>query len=605
MWLAVLTLLIIIVFGVIYIVSGISPDSEEEMGAFDAFWQTFTRALDPGTMAGDTSWGRLIGVLVTIGGIFILSALIGVLTTSLDEKLQMLRKGRSLVIEENHTLILGWSPKVMQIISELIIANENQKKPRIVIMADEDKMMMDDEIRSNITNTKNTKIICRTGDPLNLSDLTIVNPNGAKSIIILSPDKKNPDTYVIKTVLALTLNPKRKEGKFNIVAEIKEEVNLEVAQIVGKDEAMFVLSPDLTARITAQTCRQSGLSIIYMQLLCYEGDELYFKQESALNGKTYKDAVFAYNNSTVLGYLNKDNEIKINPPFETVLTKDDKLLAISEDDDTIIQSGLKDFKLKQNEIILSMPKSAVKKEKNLILGWNERGKMIIRELDEYVSPGSEVHILSDISKTEKIQESIEKIVKNQSVKFIQGDITSAKVLNDLGVLSYDNIIILSYYDIEIQEADAKTLICLLHIRNIADKEGAKVNIVSEMFDQRNRELAEVTKADDFIISEDLISRYITQLSETPDLKKVFDDLFRSEGSEIYLKDIEDYVKTGVPVNFYTVLESASLKHETALGYRIITKAHEVDENYGICMNPDKSKEIVFSPGDKVIVLAEN
>ncbi len=605
MWLAVLTLLIIIVFGVVYILSGISPDSEEGIGTFEAFWQTFTRSLDPGTMAGDTGWGRLIGVLVTIGGIFILSALIGVITTSLDEKLQMLRKGRSLVIEENHTLILGWSPKIMQIISELIIANDNQKKPRIVIMADEDKMMMDDEIRSNILNTKNTKIICRTGNPLNLSDLSIVNPNGAKSIIILSPDKKNPDTYVIKTMLALTLNPKRKAGKFNIVAEIKDEVNLEVAQIVGKDEAMFVLSPDLTAGITAQTCRQSGLSIIYMQLLCYEGDELYFKQESALNGKTYKDAVFAYNNSTVLGYLNKDNKIKINPPFDTVLTKEDKILAISEDDDTIVQSGLKDFKLKQNDIILSMPKSAVKKEKNLIMGWNERGKMIIRELDEYVSPGSEVHILSDISKTEKIQESIEKIVKNQSVKFFQGDITSAKVLNDLGILSYDNIIILSYYDIEIQEADAKTLICLLHIRNMADKGGVKVNIVSEMFDQRNRELAEVTKADDFIISEDLISRYITQLSETPDLKKVFDELFRSEGSEIYLKDIEDYVKTGVGVNFYTLLESASLKQETALGYRIIKNAHSVEENYGICVNPDKLKEMVFSKGDKIIVLAEN
>jgi hypothetical protein len=178
-------------------------------------------------------------------------------------------------------------------------------------------------------------------------------------------------------------------------------------------------------------------------------------------------------------------------------------------------------------------------------------------------------------------------------------------LNNIGILNFDNIIILSYYDIEVQEADAKTLICLLHIRNIADKVGAKVNIVSEMFDQRNRELAEVTRADDFIISEDLISRYITQLSETPDLKKVFDDLFRSEGSEIYLKDALDYVKPGVPINFYTVLESASLKHETALGYRIIKNSHSVEENYGICMNPDKSKEIIFSQGDKVIVLAEN
>jgi len=51
-----------------------------------------------------------------------------------------MRKGRSRVIERNHTLILGWSPTVFAIIGELIIANENQRRPRIVILADHDKV---------------------------------------------------------------------------------------------------------------------------------------------------------------------------------------------------------------------------------------------------------------------------------------------------------------------------------------------------------------------------------------------------------------------------------------------------------------------------------
>ncbi|MCD4794261.1 MAG: NAD-binding protein [Bacteroidales bacterium] len=605
-WLAIISLLVMIIFGVIYTLTGLNIEGEESMGFFEAFWQSMLRSIDPGTMAGDTGWVfRMIGLLITIGGIFILSTLIGVLTTSLDEKLEKLRKGRSLVIESDHTLILGWSPKVMQIISELIIANENQKKPRIVILADEDKVIMEDEIRENIPNTKNTKVICRTGDPLDLVDLAIVNPNGAKSVIVLSPDKKNADTYVIKTVLALTLNPKRKEGKYHIVAEIKDDVNMEVAQIVGKDEAMFVLSPDLTARITAQTCKQSGLSIIYMQLLCYEGDEMYFEQENALTGKTFKDAIFSYNDSTVLGFMNNEGEVKINPPHDTVLSEDDQILAITEDDDTIIMSGINDYRIKNEVIIKSVPKTSVKKEKNVILGWNERGKIIIRELDEYVAPGSEIHIISDIKKTEKFKNSLDKIIKNQTVKFITGDITSGSVLENIGILDYENIIILNYYDIDVQEADAKTLISLLHIRNMADKEGVKVNIVSEMFDQKNQELAEVTKADDFIISEDLISRYLTQLSETPDLKKVFDDLFNAEGSEIYLKGAEDYVKLDELINFYTLLESATYKNETAIGYRIVKKSHSAEDNYGICINPDKTKEFSLSEGDKVIVLAED
>ena len=43
------------------------------------------------------------------------------------------------VMEEDFTLILGWSSKVFTIISELVAANENQKKPRIVILSGNDK----------------------------------------------------------------------------------------------------------------------------------------------------------------------------------------------------------------------------------------------------------------------------------------------------------------------------------------------------------------------------------------------------------------------------------------------------------------------------------
>ena len=607
MWLAVLSLLIIVFFGIIYTVTGINMEGETEgMGFFEAMWQTLLRSIDPGTMAGDTGWiFRIIGLLITIGGIFILSTLIGVLTTSLDDKLENLRKGRSLVIEENHTLILGWSPKVIKIISELIIANENQKKPRIVILAEKDKVETEDTIREEIPDTGNTKIICRTGNPLDITDLKIVNPDGAKSIIILSPEKENADTYVIKSILALTLNPKRKEEKYHIVAEIKDERNMEVAQIVGKDEAMFVLSPDLTARITAQTCRQSGLSIIYRQLFCYEGDEMYFKNEKSLAGKTYKDALFAYNTSSVIGFKDAEGKIHINPLPDTKLSENDEILAITEDDDTIILSGFSEYNIKEDAVIKSEPKSSVKKERNLILGWNKRGKIIIRELDEYVAEGSEIDIISDLEDTDVLMDELQDVISNQRVNFIHGDITSSAELAKNDIISYDNIIILSYYDIDIQEADAKTLICLLHIRNMADKEGKKVNIVSEMFDQKNRELAEVTKADDFIISEDLISLFLTQLSETPDLKNVMDILFEAEGSEFYLKDAKDYIKLDEEVNFYTVLEAAAYKNETAVGYRIIKNAHSVENNYGIKVNPKKDETVKFSEGDKIIVLAED
>ncbi len=55
-----------------------------------------------------------------------------------------------------------------------------------------------------------------------------------------------------------------------------------------------MLVPDLLARVTVQTCRQSGLSVVYQELLDYGGDEIYFKNEPAITGKTFGEVLGLY-----------------------------------------------------------------------------------------------------------------------------------------------------------------------------------------------------------------------------------------------------------------------------------------------------------------------
>ena len=50
-----------------------------------------------------------------------------------------------------------------------------------------------------------------------------------------------------------------------------------------------------------------------------------------------------------------------------------------------------------------------------------------------------------------------------------------------------------------------------------------------MLDLRNRELAEVTQADDFIVSDQLISLMLAQVAENKHLNAVFADLFDPRG----------------------------------------------------------------------------
>jgi len=595
-------LIIVLIAGLVTLTAGLR-EGDAQPDFTELVWLGLLRTLDPGTMGGDRGNVQYLGAMLafTFGGIFVVSALIGILNSGIDARLQELRKGRSFVVEKNHTIILGWSPQIFSIIAELVVANANQHKPVIVVLADKDKVDMEDEIRAQVKELKNTRVVCRTGSPLSISDLEIANPYAAKAIIILSPAVDDPDIQVIKSILALTNNPQRRVESYHIVAEIRAAKNLPVAKMVGGQEATLVLVGDLLARIIAQTCRQSGLSIVYTELLDFGGDEIYFKTETGLVGKTFGDALLAFEDSALLGVRFNDGRLALNPPMTTRIQTGDQIIAVSADDDTVRLSGLMDHSIDANAI--RAPRAdQPKPESTLILGWNNRAATIVKELDRYVARGSEVLLVaeSEIDLTAVMPE-----LANQKLAIQRGDTTDRRVLDDLRAERFDHIIVLSYSDaLDEQAADAKTLITLLHLREISERVHSDFAIVSEMLDLRNRELADVTRADDFIVSDKLISLLLSQLSENKNLEAVFQDLFDPEGSELYLKSAGDYVELGKPLNFYTVVESARRRGEIALGYRVKAQSGDAAQAYGVRVNPKKSERVTFAEGDRVIVLAE-
>jgi voltage-gated potassium channel Kch len=544
-------------------------------------------------------------LFVTIGGIFIVSILIGTITSGLEARLAELRKGRSRVIERQFTLILGWSSKVYSIIGELLIANENQRDPCIVILGERDKIEMEDDIRAKFPDTKNTRIICRSGNPLDLDDLAVVDPHSARSIVVLAPETENPDIHVIKSVLAITNNPARKQQPYHIVAEIREPRNLEAAALVGGKEAIYVQGEDLIARVTAQTCRQSGLSVVYTELLDFDGAEIYFKHEPALAGRTYREVISAFEDSTVMGIMTAAGAALINPPMDTAFGSGDQVIAITEDDDTLVLSASAGGGLPDVGAIAHREKLAAAPERILILGWNRKAQAIIEELDNYVAPGSETIVICRHEGAREILMSVARRMQRQKVRFADGDITHSATLAAIKAATFEHVILLSYTDLPIQEADAKTLITLLHLRNLADAAGTRLSIVSEMMDLRNRALAQIARADDFIVSDKLVSLMMSQLSENKNLEQVFKVLFSSEGSEIYIRPMTDYIKLGTTVDFYTVLEAAAQRGETAIGYRLMKHADDKDKGYGVNVNPRKSGQHSFAENDQIVVLAEN
>ena len=177
-------------------------------------------------------------------------------------------------MEKGHTVVYGWSPEVFSVVSELVAANESRPSACIAVLAEKDKVEMEDEFRDRVGKTKNTRVVCMTGDPIDIDDLELVNPHEARSIIVLPPEGGDADSRVIKTILALTNNPSRRREPYHIVSRMREPENVGVARMVGGAEVELVPVDDLIARITAQTCRQSGLSAVYTDLLDFGGHEI-------------------------------------------------------------------------------------------------------------------------------------------------------------------------------------------------------------------------------------------------------------------------------------------------------------------------------------------
>ena len=112
--------------------------------------------------------------------------MVAFITSVFEAKLDELKRGRSIVLENEHTLILGFGDRILEIIRELIEANESEADASIVILAENDKEEMDNLIRDNIENTLSTRIITRSGVVTNINNLKKVMAEQAPSIIVMT-----------------------------------------------------------------------------------------------------------------------------------------------------------------------------------------------------------------------------------------------------------------------------------------------------------------------------------------------------------------------------------------------------------------------------------
>ncbi|MET0544876.1 MAG: hypothetical protein ABWZ40_01070 [Caulobacterales bacterium] len=605
MWLVIATAIVIVIATLLLHFGGIGPEDGAPLKDDEALWASLMRTLDAGAVGADVGWGfRAIMLVVTFWGIFVVSSLIGILSAGVQQKLDELRKGRSIVLEHGHTVILNWSPSIFDIIGELAVAHADDRKFRIVVLAQKDKVEMEDELGAKLDLPGNVRVICRSGDPTDLNDLKIVNLENSGAVIVVASDEPGADSQSIKTILALVYDPNRRKEPYRIAAEFRSAANAAIGKDVGGTEAQIVQADDLLSRIIVQCSRQAGLSAVYSELLDFAGCEIYTLNIPELHGRPYSDAVMAFDKGAIIGICDPQGNVTLNPPMEHIISPQMRAVMIVEDKKSVHLSSTKS-RMVDLSSVREAPAKNQGPERTLILGWNRRAPTIVAELASYMTPGSTLTIAADMPDLEQRTAGIVLPNDNLKVFFVVSDTGQQATLGKLDVLSYDHVIVLAYSDeLSMQAADTRTLVTLLHLRRVSASAGKHINIVSEMTDIRNRELADITQADDFVVSNRLVSLMLAQASENEATAAIFKDLLDEDGSEIYMRPVEDYVSIAQPVNFFTITESARRRGETAFGYwRKPNSGADTGAPTGVILNPVKAEHVLFAKGDHVIVLA--
>lgn len=591
-------------------------------GRLTAVWVSVGQTLKIGGAVGSPLY-VLASVSLALVALLFVSTLVSLITTGINRRIMSLRRGHSTVVETRHTVVLGWSDQVFPVIGELVAANANQRRSAIAVLAPQDKVGMEEEISARVGDSGRTRIICRNGSTTDPAELRRVSPRTAKAVLVLPPTGDTGDAHVVKTLLALDAavhgSGEAAAGAVAVVvAAVRDSRNHLTARLAAGPTGHVLCVDDIVARLLVSTARQPGLSLVYSELLDFDGDEFYPVPPGDLVGRTFGEALLSFDTSAVVGLLHGGGSVTLNPDPGTVIGPADRIIAISRDDDTAVRADVP-APVDHGAIVTAAPATA-RVERLLLLGWNRRAPLVIDQLDQYVGPGTTLDVVAlGVHAATDGARGVTAARSRLEVSFHDGDITDPLTLAKLDVPSYDGVIVIGETAPEAVDApltslapvtdpqaraDDRTLVTLLHLRAIGEAARRDIALTTEMSDDANRLLAPAQDGADFIVSGRLISLLMTQISESPYLAAVFAELFDAEGHEFHLKPATDYVRAGHEVSFATAVEAARRRGECAVGYRLRARS-TTGPDYGVRINPDKRRRVRFCAEDWLIVLAES
>eukprot|EP01012_Entosiphon_sulcatum_P028750 TRINITY_DN3486_c0_g1_i1.p1 TRINITY_DN3486_c0_g1~~TRINITY_DN3486_c0_g1_i1.p1 ORF type:complete len:1047 (-),score=166.69 TRINITY_DN3486_c0_g1_i1:35-3175(-) len=601
-----LNVLLILIGGMLYFV--VKGDS---LGA--SLWSAWLFIIDTGALGDESEMGgAAVALMQTIGGMLVFALVIGITSDAISEKFDSLKMGKAMVMETNHSLILGWSDKTIPYIKEIALANESEGGGVIVILSENPKAETENAITMSGVDLKGSTVVVRTGNPSEAHYLLHVSALHARSIVVMSPVDISPqeaDMWSLRVVLCLT-----GIGYHNghVVAEVRDIDNIHLFNIISGTEIEPIVAHDFIGRLIVQSSRQSGLAEVLGRLFGFEGCEFYLERWPDLEGCTWHDVFFRFADAVPIGILTSDNRTILLPDTNFVLQDGDAVIVLAEDNDSYKPAAAPkyDFTKPLPELSAGAHHLSQKHVENvLLLGWRRDLADIFVEVDNNCLPGSTLTVMAGVpleARDSKLTENgrPRHNLVNCTVKHVVGNITVRRDLDALPIEAYTSVLILTdeEYEADMAAADSRTLTASLLIHDIREKRRCNQDctVTSEVLDPRTRSLLALAKVTDYVMSNEVVSAAMAMVSERREISGILRELLSTNGCELYLRGARHYLSTGQSeyLSFWDVAQRVLLYNKAVLlGY---------DRDGTLELNPPhKDVPVNWKPSDRLIILARS
>jgi ion channel POLLUX/CASTOR len=557
----------------------------------DTFWWSFTRLLDQGTFINDNYNPQIaaVGVLVTIGGILVLSLLIGIISSKITEQLDVLKRGKSTVLEKDHYIVCGDGDRLYEVTRELIKAQENSRQGKIVLFSSNSREELEEVLIQRIGRKQSRKVICRSGNTTDVDSLQLPCFHKCKGFVVVGDD----DSDILKTLVAV--NSLREDSHPVGVCELRSKARQRIAEMAYRDIHWLPVR-EIVMRLIVQVCRQPGLSAVYNEILSFDRNEFYIKECPEVENCTFLDISNRIRNGVAIG-IKSDAKMLINPDPSTVFNRDDRLLLLAENSDSY------DFEeqLKKVDQFDGSATEKCRKPLNMLIfsGSSRNVSFMLQKLDAYAVTGGKILVAGSLMQEEGSSLLRDVKTSNCSLEYVQTDRTDPELIEALNPEEFDSIMVISGKapGMSDETADSECIVTLLVLKNIAERLGDSwgATVVSEIRNPRNRRLASAAGIDDFVISNEVCSMIMAQLVIEPDLGDVYEEIFDPSGCEIQLRCPTVYSSR----SFAELSAEGLAKREVVMGW--LTGAGCDAEVY---LNPKKQDLLPEGENTRIVVIAE-